>query len=149
MKINGAFLRGGSYLERAEESVEKRLGLRVEVLQLAYVPVCQRRIVLERLELAVMQPSRALFHVMDLQHRPGQRGVCTHNHPRRRHAAKGSETGGHGGAIGQDGSGRKMGLQTRGENAAVAAVARGKLRFPSVKGESAMPIRGVMCNPRP
>lgn len=56
----------GPHLERAEESVEKRLGLRVEGLQLVGVPVFQRRVVLKRLELAVMQPPRAFFHMLVL-----------------------------------------------------------------------------------
>lgn len=47
--------------------MDKRLRLRVEAFQLADIPIVQRRVVLERLELAVVQPSRVFFYIVVLQ----------------------------------------------------------------------------------
>ena len=68
----------GPHLERAQESVEKCFSSREQVLQLADVLVSQRRVVLERLELAVVQPSRVFFHVLVLQHQPGKDAKLGH-----------------------------------------------------------------------
>lgn len=69
----------GPHLERAKEPVENCLSLRVEALQLADVPVLQRWVVIEWLELAVMQSSGVFFYILVLQHPPGQPGACKHN----------------------------------------------------------------------
>ncbi len=57
--FNGSVL-AQAHLERAQEPIAQRLGLRVEALQLACAPFFQR-LVLERLELDIVQSARAFF----------------------------------------------------------------------------------------